>query len=88
YTPSTELGKLLATKLKNVVNDLDRRNQYKVIPLKEVFDGYLTDLYASTNIPEDLVTLLKDIRVLDDGSARKIMVTKGTEHFECCDLIY
>ncbi|CAG7716283.1 unnamed protein product, partial [Allacma fusca] len=25
YTPSTELGKLLATKLKNVVNDLDRR---------------------------------------------------------------
>ncbi|CAG7716284.1 unnamed protein product [Allacma fusca] len=88
YTPSTELGKLLATKLKNVVNDLDRRNQHKGIPLKEVFQGYFTDLYVNTNIPDGLVTLLKDMKVLDDGSARKIMVTKDTEHTRCCDLIY
>ncbi|CAG7659252.1 unnamed protein product [Allacma fusca] len=85
YKPTTTPGASLAAKLKNVKGTIDRNTQYMGVPLRE---AYYTPLYEITNLTDKLVSMLQDLKILDAGSARTIMKTKGTDHDDCCRLIY
>ncbi|CAG7822771.1 unnamed protein product, partial [Allacma fusca] len=88
HKSSTVKGKSFASALKELVNYIDEKNQSKGVPLKEAFEGYTLDLYDNTNLSAQVVPILKDMKILDDGSGSKIMKDKDTEHVECCAKIY
>ncbi|CAG7667844.1 unnamed protein product [Allacma fusca] len=88
YKPATPKGILLATKLSNIVKFIDRKNHVKGNPLKEAYRSNIANLYEYTNLPDNLVTLLRDMGIIDEGSARKIIRAKETEREYCCMQIY
>ncbi|CAG7784916.1 unnamed protein product [Allacma fusca] len=87
FKPTTSHGKDLANQLKGVVKFIDRKNNYRGIPLQEAFTGHLSDLCENTILTDNLITLLQDMSIVDDATARRIR-TKATEHADCFRQLY